>query len=89
MFLLLYSFPCLREQPMSMVLPIVVGFKLYGTLWNGVTATDLVLTVTQMVRKHGVVGNGMFVELYGIFFSRPFTHLFILYKNVSIDYLAM
>ncbi|ONK72669.1 uncharacterized protein A4U43_C04F21850 [Asparagus officinalis] len=41
-------------QPMSMVLPGVVGFKLSGKLKNGVTATDLVLTVTQMLRKHGV-----------------------------------
>lgn len=50
-------------QPMSMVLPGVVGFKLTGKLWDGVTATDLVLTVTQMLRKHGVVGK--FVEFYG------------------------
>ncbi|KAF8409565.1 hypothetical protein HHK36_005643 [Tetracentron sinense] len=50
-------------QPMSMVLPGVVGFKLSGKLCNGVTATDLVLTVTQMLRKHGVVGK--FVEFYG------------------------
>ncbi|KAK6919364.1 Aconitase A/isopropylmalate dehydratase small subunit, swivel domain [Dillenia turbinata] len=50
-------------QPMSMVLPGVVGFKLSGKLRNGVTATDLVLTVTQMLRKHGVVGK--FVEFYG------------------------
>nr|CBE71056.1 aconitate hydratase 1 [Citrus x clementina] len=50
-------------QPMSMVLPGVVGFKLSGKLQDGVTATDLVLTVTQMLRKHGVVG--MFVEFYG------------------------
>ncbi|CAN1220259.1 Aconitate hydratase, cytoplasmic [Linum perenne] len=50
-------------QPMSMVLPGVVGFKLSGKLQNGVTATDLVLTVTQMLRKHGVVGK--FVEFYG------------------------
>lgn len=48
---------------MSMVLPGVVGFKLSGKLRNGVTATDLVLTVTQMLRKHGVVGK--FVEFYG------------------------
>lgn len=48
---------------MSMVLPGVVGFKLSGKLHNGVTATDLVLTVTQMLRKHGVVGK--FVEFYG------------------------
>lgn len=52
-------------QPMSMVLPGVVGFKLLGKLRDGVTATDLVLTVTQMLRKHGVVGK--FVEFYGIF----------------------
>ncbi|VAI85436.1 unnamed protein product [Triticum turgidum subsp. durum] len=51
------------HQPMSMVLPAVVGFKLHGTLRDGVTATDLVLTVTQMLRKHGVVGK--FVEFYG------------------------
>ncbi|KAL2476321.1 Aconitate hydratase 2 [Abeliophyllum distichum] len=50
-------------QPMSMVLPGVVGFKLSGKLNDGVTATDLVLTVTQMLRKHGVVGK--FVEFYG------------------------
>ncbi|XP_042514227.1 aconitate hydratase, cytoplasmic [Macadamia integrifolia] len=50
-------------QPMSMVLPGVVGFKLTGKFQNGVTATDLVLTVTQMLRKHGVVGK--FVEFYG------------------------
>ncbi|XP_068646750.1 aconitate hydratase, cytoplasmic-like [Aristolochia californica] len=50
-------------QPMSMVLPGVVGFKLSGKLKNGVTATDLVLTITQMLRKHGVVGK--FVEFYG------------------------
>jgi aconitase A len=49
---------------MSMVLPGVVGFKLDGKLRTGVTATDLVLTVTQMLRKHGVVGK--FVEFYGI-----------------------
>ena len=48
---------------MSMVLPGVVGFKLSGKLRDGVTATDLVLTVTQMLRKHGVVGK--FVEFYG------------------------
>jgi Aconitase family (aconitate hydratase) len=52
-----------------MVLPGVVGFKLSGKLQNGVTATDLVLTVTQMLRKHGVVGK--FVEFYGNFISFP------------------
>jgi aconitate hydratase len=49
---------------MSMVLPGVVGFKLNGKLRAGVTATDLVLTVTQILRKHGVVGK--FVEFYGM-----------------------
>lgn len=48
---------------MSMLLPRVVGFKLSGKLCGGVTATDLVLTVTQMLRNHGVVGK--FVEFYG------------------------
>ncbi|GJW10625.1 aconitate hydratase, cytoplasmic [Tanacetum coccineum] len=51
------------EGPMSMVLRGVVGFKLSRKLQNGVTATDLVLTVTQMLRKHGVVGK--FVEFFG------------------------
>ncbi len=50
-------------QPISMLIPEVVGFKLTGKLREGVTATDLVLTVTQMLRKHGVVGK--FVEFYG------------------------
>ena len=50
-------------QPISMLLPDVVGFKLSGRLREGATATDLVLTVTQMLRAHGVVGK--FVEFYG------------------------
>ncbi|PHM60794.1 aconitate hydratase [Xenorhabdus stockiae] len=50
-------------QPISMLIPDVVGFKLAGKLREGITATDLVLTVTQMLRKHGVVGK--FVEFYG------------------------
>ena len=50
-------------QPISMLIPEVVGFKLTGRLREGVTATDLVLTVTQMLRKKGVVGK--FVEFYG------------------------
>jgi len=50
-------------QPLSMLLPEVIGFKLTGTLGEGVTATDLVLTVTQMLRKKGVVGK--FVEFFG------------------------
>jgi aconitate hydratase len=51
------------EQPIYMLIPEVVGFKLTGALPEGATATDLVLTVTQMLRKHGVVGK--FVEFYG------------------------
>lgn len=58
-----FYIPVVILQPMSMVLPGVVGFKLLGKLKDGVTATDLVLTVTQMLRKHGVVGK--FVEFYG------------------------
>ena len=54
---------CMLGQPLSMLLPEVVGFKLTGELKEGVTATDLVLTVTQMLRKQGVVGK--FVEFYG------------------------
>lgn len=50
-------------QPVSMLIPDVVGFKLSGKLSEAITATDLVLTVTQMLRKHGVVGK--FVEFYG------------------------
>jgi aconitate hydratase len=50
-------------QPVSMLIPEVVGFKLTGKLREGATATDLVLTVTQMLRKKGVVGR--FVEFYG------------------------
>jgi aconitate hydratase len=54
---------CMLGQPISMLLPQVVGFKLTGKLVEGATATDLVLTVTQMLRKKGVVGK--FVEFYG------------------------
>jgi aconitate hydratase len=54
---------CMLGQPLSMLLPEVIGFKLTGELKEGVTATDLVLTVTQMLRKLGVVGK--FVEFYG------------------------
>src|SRR5215212_9582422 len=50
-------------QPYSMVLPEVIGVKLTGKLKEGMTATDLVLTVTQMLRKRGVVGK--FVEFFG------------------------
>ena len=50
-------------QPMSMLIPQVIGFKLHGELPEGSTATDLVLTVTQMLREYGVVGR--FVEFYG------------------------
>ncbi|MGH9559205.1 MAG: aconitate hydratase AcnA, partial [Bryobacteraceae bacterium] len=54
---------CMLGQPTSMLLPAVVGFRLTGRLPEGATATDLVLTVTQMLRKKGVVGK--FVEFYG------------------------
>ncbi|MEV7229163.1 aconitate hydratase [Polymorphospora sp. NPDC051019] len=50
-------------QPVSMLIPRVVGFKLHGEMPTGTTATDLVLTITEMLRKHGVVGK--FVEFYG------------------------
>ncbi len=50
-------------QPVSMLIPRVVGFKLTGELPQGATATDLVLTITEMLRRHGVVGK--FVEFYG------------------------
>ena len=54
---------CMLGQPLYMLVPEVVGFKLHGQLAEGVTATDLVLTVTEMLRKKGVVGK--FVEFYG------------------------
>jgi aconitate hydratase len=54
---------CMLGQPLSMLLPEVIGFELTGELPTGVTATDLVLTVTQMLRKKSVVGK--FVEFYG------------------------
>ena len=54
---------CMLGQPISMLLPEVVGFRLKGALPAGATATDLVLTVTQMLRKKGVVGK--FVEFFG------------------------
>src|SRR5262249_55184409 len=50
-------------QPVSMLIPTVVGFKLTGEMPAGTTATDLVLTITEILRKHGVVGR--FVEFYG------------------------
>ena len=50
-------------QPVSMLIPRVVGFKLTGAIPAGTTATDVVLTITEMLRKHGVVGK--FVEFYG------------------------
>jgi aconitate hydratase len=54
---------CMLGQPVSMLLPPVVGFKLHGRMREGTTATDLVLTITQILRKKGVVGK--FVEFYG------------------------
>lgn len=55
-------------QPISMLIPRVVGFKLTGTLPSGATATDLVLTITDLLRQHGAVGK--FVEFYGPGVSR-------------------
>ncbi len=54
---------CMLGQPISMLVPPVVGFRLYGRLAEGATSTDLVLTVTEILRRHGVVGK--FVEFYG------------------------
>src|SRR5204863_1822163 len=54
---------CMLGQPIYMVTPQVVGFKLHGKLPEGATATDLVLTITQILRSHGVVEK--FVEFYG------------------------
>lgn len=54
---------CMLGQPLYMLIPDVIGFKLHGELEQGVTATDLVLTVTEILRKKGVVGK--FVEFYG------------------------
>ena len=56
-------------QPVSMLIPRVVGFKLTGATTPGVTATDVVLTITDMLRKHGVVGK--FVEFYGEGVGQP------------------
>ena len=50
-------------QPLSMLLPPVVGLRLHGEMAEGTTATDLVLTITELLRRHGVVGK--FVEAYG------------------------
>src|ERR1700678_1392148 len=55
--------PAMPGQPISMLIPKVVGFRLSGALPSGATATDLVLTITELLRKHGVVGK--FVEFYG------------------------
>src|SRR5207302_6516734 len=55
-------------QPLSMLIPQVVGFELTGALQEGATATDLVLTVTEMLRRHGVVGK--FVEFHGAGLAR-------------------
>jgi len=54
---------CMLGQPLYLLIPDVIGFKLHGELEQGVTATDLVLTVTEILRKKGVVGK--FVEFYG------------------------
>ncbi|MCH89517.1 aconitate hydratase, partial [Trifolium medium] len=73
-------------QPMSMILPCVVGFKLFGKLNDGVTATDLVLTVTQMLRKHGVVGKATIANMcpeYGA------TMAFFPVDDVTLEYLRL
>ncbi len=54
---------CMLGLPVSMLMPPVIGFKLHGQMREGITATDLVLTITQILRKKGVVGK--FVEFYG------------------------
>ena len=54
---------CMLGQPISMLVPDVLGFRLIGRLPGGATATDLVLTITERLRKHGVVGK--FVEFFG------------------------
>jgi len=59
---------CMLGQPLYMLIPEVIGFKLYGELREGATATDLVLTVTEMLRQKGVVGK--FVEFFGPGLSR-------------------
>ena len=68
-------------QPVSMILPEVIGFKLTGKLKEGTTATDLVLTVTSMLRKKGVVGK--FVEFYG-----PGVHALALADMATIGNMA-
>ena len=68
-------------QPVSMLIPEVVGFKLTGALGEGITATDLVLTVTQMLRAKGVVGR--FVEFYG-----PGLHAMTLADRATIANMA-
>lgn len=82
--IILMEFPSLSMQPMSMVLPGVVGFKLTGKLRDGMTATDLVLTVTQMLRKHGVVGK--FVEFHGTFMKDLISY-FIYVTSLLTQYL--
>jgi aconitate hydratase A / 2-methylisocitrate dehydratase len=75
---------CMLGQPLSMLLPEVIGFKLTGRMKEGITATDLVLTVTEMLRRRGVVGK--FVE----FFGAGLTHLTIADRatlgNMSPEY---
>ena len=76
---------------MSMVLPGVVGFKLTGKLRTGVTATDLVLTVTQILRKFGVVGK--FVEFYGkhrfkCFSSDSLATLYLQHLEIDLIFMA-
>jgi aconitate hydratase len=71
-------------QPLSMLIPDVVGFKLHGRLPEGATATDLVLTATQMLRKKGVVGK--FVEYYGTGLSNLSVPDRAVLSNMSPEY---
>jgi aconitate hydratase len=71
-------------QPLSMLIPDVVGFKMHGRLPEGTTATDLVLTVTQMLRKKGVVGK--FVEYYGTGLSNLSVPDRAVLSNMSPEY---
>ena len=71
-------------QPVTMLIPSVIGFKISGRLREGVTATDLVLTVTQMLRKKGVVGK--FVEFYGAGLSNLSVADRVTIGNMSPEY---
>ena len=71
-------------QPISMVVPEVIGFEIKGKIKEGITATDLVLTITEQLRKKGVVGK--FVEFYGKGLRRC---LFLIAYNIKYGYQNM